>query len=151
MATEKRIIFAILAALGVALVLMQFWPVERTNPPVQSIPQWDSEETRALAERACFDCHSNETVWPWYTALVPVQNLMVRDVEEGRRVLNFSEWEATCCTEDQIDEMAAIINQEQMPLPYYVRLHPEAQLSDGEKGQLANGLIATMARVVEGN
>jgi hypothetical protein len=58
---------------------------------------------------------------------------MVRDVEEGRKVLNFSEWEATCCREDQMDETAAIINQGKMPLPYYVILHPEAQLSDGKK------------------
>jgi len=131
---------------GVALAfgLMQFWPLNRDNPEVVTEPEWDSAQTQQLAERACFDCHSNETYWPWYTAIVPVGNLIVGDVERGRETLNFSEWEATCCTLEQIDDTAAIVNTGEMPLPYYVIIHPESRLSTVERGQLVNGLIETM-------
>jgi hypothetical protein len=56
-------------------------------------PRWDGPATRALAVRACYDCHSNETVWPWYSHVAPVSWLTQRDVAEGRRKLNFSEWD----------------------------------------------------------
>lgn len=93
---------------------------------------------------ACFDCHSNETVWPWYARIVPFGNLLEKDVLNGRKVLNFSEWEQTCCTLALQDEMAATVNKGEMPLPYYLILHPEAELSATERGELVNGLMATM-------
>src|SRR5437764_214194 len=74
--------------------LMQLVPtgISYTNPPVVSEPNWDSPQTRALAQRACFDCHSNETTWPWYSHVAPVSWLLARDVIEGRSRLNFSTW-----------------------------------------------------------
>src|SRR5215831_3235209 len=77
-----------------ALVLIQLIPFgrEHTNPPVTQEPAWDSPGTRELAKRACFDCHSNETVWPWYSRVAPVSWLTQRDVNGGRRHVNFSEW-----------------------------------------------------------
>jgi hypothetical protein len=62
------------------------------NPPVTGEPTWDASETRALVKQACFDCHSNETEWPAYASIAPVSWLVQRDVNEGRAVLNFSEW-----------------------------------------------------------
>ena len=62
--------------------LIQLVPVQRTNPPVVAEPPWDSPETRALAVRACFDCHSNETVWPWYAYVAPVSWLVAHDTDE---------------------------------------------------------------------
>jgi hypothetical protein len=78
-----------------ALLLIQLVPYGRDhdNPPVQSEPPWDSPDTRALARQACFDCHSNETEWPAYANIAPVSWLVQRDVDEGRAVLNFSEWQ----------------------------------------------------------
>jgi hypothetical protein len=70
--------------------------------------------------------------------------MIQKDVVEGRAALNFSEWPSDCCTEAEIDTMAETIGKQQMPLPYYLILHPEAQLTDVEQGQLVNGLIATM-------
>lgn len=137
----------VVAALG----LMQFWPLSFSNPATISTPNWDSEETKHLAERACFDCHSHETEWPWYSKIVPIANLVVKDVENGRAVFNFSDWEATCCTETQIDAMAETVNKEEMPLPYYLIIHPEAELTIEERGALVNGLIATMRSQVEGS
>ncbi|NVB82954.1 MAG: cytochrome C, partial [Kofleriaceae bacterium] len=56
----------------------------RSNPPVASEPAWDSPRTRELAVRACFDCHSNETKWPWYARVAPMSWVLERDVEIGR-------------------------------------------------------------------
>ena len=79
-------------ALLVAAQAIPYGP-SRTNPTVVEEPQWDSPMTRELASRACFDCHSNETEWPVYSRIAPVSWLVARDVQEGRAVLNFSEWQ----------------------------------------------------------
>ena len=73
------------AAVGLLLVAIQFAPYGRahTNPPVRREPSWDTPANRELARRACFDCHSNETAWPWYTSVAPVSWLAQRDVDEG--------------------------------------------------------------------
>jgi hypothetical protein len=72
------------------LIVIQVIPYGRdhTNPPVIEEPVWDSAQTRDLAVRACFDCHSNETVWPWYSNVAPLSWLVQSDVEEGRETLN---------------------------------------------------------------
>lgn len=90
----KKIIGLVLVLFVGGFVLMQLVSYGRnhTNPPVVSEPTWDSPETRALAVRACYDCHSNETVWPWYTNVAPVSWLIQREVAEGREELNFSTW-----------------------------------------------------------
>ncbi len=79
--------------LVLAFVAIQFVPYggDHVNPPVGAEPIWDSPGTRTLAKQACFDCHSNETVWPAYSRVAPVSWLIQHDVAEGRAVLNFSE------------------------------------------------------------
>lgn len=133
-----------------AFGLLQFWPRNHTNPPIVSSPEWETAETAALAERACFDCHSHDTRWPWYTDIVPVSSLLEHDVEQGRAVYNFADWAGNCCTNEQIERMAAIVGRKQMPPPYYVLLHPEARLTDEERGKLVYGLIATMEKELDG-
>jgi len=86
----------ILILTGIALVLfllIQFIPFghDHTNPPVVSEPNWNSPATRDLAKQACFDCHSNETVCPWYSNVAPVSRPVVRDVVDGRIRVNISE------------------------------------------------------------
>ena len=142
---ENRAIFAAcIGAAALALLLLQLWPTTTSNPAVVSTPEWNAEHTLQLAQRACFDCHSHETEWPWYTKVVPAYFLMAYDVERGRKIFNFSRWEETCCTKEQIDVMAVTVTKDHMPLPYYLVLHPEARLSDVERGQLVYGLIETM-------
>jgi hypothetical protein len=74
-------------------ILIQFIPVSHDNPEVTQEVQWVSTETRALAQSACFDCHSNETIWPWYSYVAPASWFLIHHVEDGRRRLNFSEWD----------------------------------------------------------
>lgn len=138
----KKILLRLAAILIVAALAIQLVPYGRshTNPPVLQEPAWDSPQTRALAQRACFDCHSNETVWPWYSNIAPISWLAQRDVEEGREKLNFSEWGRG---EQEIDELAEVIREGEMPMPIYLLQHPEARLSAAEKQALINGLVAS--------
>jgi hypothetical protein len=130
-----------LSLVGV-LILIQFIPYGRdhSNPPVSAEPAWDSPETRALTVAACFDCHSNETVWPWYTNIAPFSWLTQRDVEEGRETLNFSEWDGP---QREADETFETIQEGEMPPWYYAILHSDARLSEEEKQRLIDGLRAT--------
>jgi hypothetical protein len=134
----------ILVALGVVVVLfaaMQLVPVRRDNPPIVSEPNWDSPETRALAQRACFDCHSNETVWPWYTYVAPASWLAAHDVHEGRGILNFSEWNHP---QSGADEVMEVVEEGEMPPSYFLIMHPEARLTPEERDALAKGLDASV-------
>lgn len=135
-----------LKTLGVgvfALLATQFIPVGAapTNPPVTGEPAWDSPATRELARRACFDCHSNETRWPWYASIAPA-SWMIRDhVSEGRRKLNFSAWPAGA---GEADEAGEALSKGEMPLWDYALLHPQARLTPQETDALAQGLAATL-------
>jgi hypothetical protein len=109
-----------------------------TNPPVTHSVQWDAPATEQLARRACFDCHSNETRWFWYSYIAPVNFLVVHDVDEGRAKMNFSTGR-----ELEGGEMIEQIERGEMPPGKYLVLHPDASLSAAEKEQLIAGLRAT--------
>ena len=131
----------LLSLLG-AFLLIQVIPYGRdhTNPPITAEPAWDSPSTRLLVAAACFDCHSNEAAWPWYTSVAPFSWLTQRDVEEGRDALNFSEWDRP---QGEVYEVAESIREGGMPPWYYRFLHSGARLSDAEKERLIDGLRAT--------
>ena len=87
----------------VLVVDFQFIPVDTANPPVESdIPT--SPAVKAVLRRACYDCHSHETVWPWYSRIAPMSWLLVRDVQEGRAELNFSTWNQYT-TQQQVEKL----------------------------------------------
>ncbi|MCB8968651.1 MAG: heme-binding domain-containing protein [Ardenticatenaceae bacterium] len=132
-----------LAVVFVGFVLIQLVPYGRAheNPSVVQEPNWDSPETRALVERACFDCHSNETEWPWYSNIAPVSWLVQHDVEEGRSKLNFSTWGQG---RNEADEAVEVVQEGEMPMPVFLIMHPEARLSAAEKDALIRGLAATV-------
>jgi cytochrome c551/c552 len=125
-----------------AVQVVSYLVVDKSNPPVIQEPNWDSAQTRALAAAACFDCHSNETVWPWYSNIAPGSWLLWNDVREGRETLNFSNWGRA----EEADEFAEVIREGEMPPWYYTLMHPNAKLSDGEKNALIAGLNATLGQ-----
>jgi hypothetical protein len=123
---------------------MQLIPTVHDNPPVLSEPKWNSPQTRALAKRACFDCHSKETVWPWYSYVAPVSWFVTHNVQEGRASLNFSEWGMSGGEGGEGGgESGEAIMYGSMPPADYVAQHPQAQLTDAEKQQLIDGLAAS--------
>lgn len=129
-------------ALGLAAVafflLLQLVPYGRvhTNPPVTLEAPWPDAASRALAVRACYDCHSNETEWPWYSNVAPASWLLQRDVDEGRSKLNYSTWDRS----QETDEMAESVLEGEMPPRTYLPLHPAASLNEVEKRQLIAAL-----------
>ena len=128
---------------GLLVIQLVAWSREHHNPPVVQEPNWASPETRMLTQRACFDCHSNETDWPWYSKVAFMSTMVEQDVENGREVLNFSEWGIGDQEGADMERIVEVITKGQMPPPYYLMLHPEARLTDAETAQLINGLIAT--------
>jgi cytochrome c551/c552 len=132
----------ILVLLGLAIQLVPYGHA-RTNPPVRKEPAWDGSATRDLAVRACYDCHSNHTVWPWYAKVAPVSWLIQNDVEDGRRKLNFSEWDRP---QRGTRSVARRIQRGSMPPWYYVMMHSQAKLSVGEKQTLVRGLQAIVTQ-----
>jgi cytochrome c551/c552 len=135
-----RIILIVVVVLIALFLVIQVLPIGRnhTNPAVVSEPAWDSPATRALVERACFDCHSNETVWPWYSNIAPVSWLVSGDVTEGRSRMNFSDWGRG--RQPSVSEMVGEIEEGGMPPFQYLLMHPDAKLSAAEKQALIAGL-----------
>ena len=145
-----RIITIAIVSVVALFLLIQLIPIRpQPNPPVLSEPAWDSPGTRALAQRACFDCHSNETVWPAYAYVAPVSWLVVHDTVDGRRQLNFSAWgdpqlSGREARELNPNKIRREIAGGSMPPRIYLVTHPEARLTDAEKQQLIDGLIASL-------
>lgn len=129
---------------AVALFLaIQVIPYGRAHadPPVLSEPAWDSPQTRALAMRACGDCHSNQTAWPWYSNIAPISWVVQQHVAEGRSELNFSDWARA---DEESDDVVEVVLDGSMPPWYYTPLHPGARLSPAERDALVRGFEATL-------
>lgn len=129
-----KIIFKRLAVLLVSVaVIIQFVPVDRSNPP-SSAPLAAPPAIVAVLRQSCYDCHSNEVRWPWYSRVAPVSWLVAKDVREARAALNFSTWgnlsmgEQAELREECFEEAA----EGEMPLSIYTPLHPEAKLTDAD-------------------
>ncbi len=133
----KRFVVLSFTVLTLAFLGIQLVPVERKNPPVETeVPA--SEEVRSILRRACYDCHSNETRWPWYSRIAPVSWLVARDVHEGREELNFSTWNRLS-TKKQVEalhESWETVEEGEMPPWYYLPPHPDARLSARDRTAL---------------
>jgi hypothetical protein len=132
MKTKHRIMSLIAAVL--TLVLIQLVPVQRTNPPVET-EITAPENVKAILRKACYNCHSNLTTWPWYSSIAPVSWLLVSDVTEARKEMNFTTWnrytpKKQAAKRDKVWE--EVKDNDMPPLPYRL-MHPEARLSVGEK------------------
>lgn len=142
----KKILLFFVIGIVLTFIVLQLVPYghDHNNPPVTGEPAWDSLQTRELTTRACFDCHSNETVWPWYSNIAPVSWLVQRDVDEGRSRLNFSEWGTGRF--DEPWEIVEVYAEGEMPPATYLPLHPQARLSQAEKQALLQGFQATFGQ-----
>lgn len=130
-------------AIPAVLVLIQFLQTDKTNPPVdptkdylniESVPP----ETAVLIKTACYDCHSYQTKYPWYSYIAPVSWLLRNHIIEGRQHLNFSEWAAypTDKKAHKLEECTEMVSEGEMPTFSYVWMHPEAKLTAAQQSQL---------------
>jgi hypothetical protein len=136
-----------------AFAAIQLVPYGRSHqaPADGQIVAFDSPRTEELARRACFDCHSNQTKWPWYSSIAPMSWRVQSHVDEGRAALNFSALDTS--TEkgaEAAGESGKEIRKGKMPLQDYLLMHPEARLTAAEQAELARGLDVTFAAFVEG-
>jgi hypothetical protein len=132
----------ILVGAGLAVfLLIQLIPIDRSNPPTTAEPKWSSPEARALVKDHCFQCHSNETEWPWYSYIAPASWLIKFDVVEGRGHFNFSEWDTN---PGELRQMVGQINRGSMPPLQYTLFHPSSKLDAQQKKALIDALTATL-------
>lgn len=127
----KKVIIALIAAvIGIQLI-----PVKRTNPDVISDFSGPAD-VKAILKRSCYDCHSNETRWPWYSYVAPVSWLVAHDVEEGRAYLNFSNWAPL---KDMVyihHEIYEEVAEGEMPMKAYLLMHSNAKMSAEDQAVL---------------
>jgi hypothetical protein len=141
---KKKLCLALIL-LVVVLLAIQLVPVERSNPPVSA----DVAAPPAVAEvlkRSCYDCHSNETRWPWYSAVAPASFLVANHVSEGRAHVNFSQWSdyEPERRRQLLQECWEEIDEGEMPEGMYLLMHGEAALTEGDK-QLLHEWIVSIA------
>ena len=133
-----------LALLAAALiVLIQFVPVDRSNPPVEA--DFDGPaEVAAVLRTSCYDCHSNETRWPWYSRVAPPSWLVAHDIEEARDRMNFSLWGSFDPRRQQklAEDIWEEVEQGEMPLRMYLLAHPAARLSESARQTLREWALA---------
>ncbi len=121
------------------LIISQFIQPDRTNPPENSLATFEtvarpSPEVAAIVKRACRDCHSYNTEWPWYSRIAPVSWLLADHVKEGRQKLNFSDWSMYSpeMTRLKFKQACSEVKTGEMPLWNYRLLHPGARLNSGD-------------------
>jgi mono/diheme cytochrome c family protein len=133
----------ILIFLALVFGAIQFIPYgkDHTNPPVLATPKFDSDKTKELFMRACGDCHSNETKWPWYSNIAPISWSVYHHVVEGREHFNVSAWGKQ--KKNEGEDAAKELEEGEMPLFSYLIAHGEARLSDEDKNALIEGLKKT--------
>lgn len=134
----KKTAIYTLAALTVFFVVIQFVPADvGTNPAVET-DIGAPPEIDAILRRSCYDCHSFETRWPWYSHVAPSSWLLARDVKEGRHHFNLSTWNQYNSSRRAkiIREMWDEVDQGDMPPWFYLPMHPDARLSDEDKAKL---------------
>ena len=137
----KKKIF-LYSLLGIVL-LMQIYPSER--PEVTEVNPNDlikntkmPEHIASMLRSACYDCHSNETIYPWYANIAPVKWLLYDHINEGRKELNFSNWNTLDKADkaEALDDISSAIEEQEMPLESYPITHPDAKLSEADREAL---------------
>jgi hypothetical protein len=149
---------SILALTLMLIVAIAGWsspgPVAPTADPSLALDAHNRvpAQVMTLLRRGCFDCHSNDTRWPWYSRVPPVSWLVLRDVERGRGQVNFSRWGQYNPFDraDILDKACDLASKREMPLWPYRLMHPEARLSDTDVATLCHWSRTEAARLVNG-
>ena len=148
----KKILKWIFAALVVAFLLLQFTNPPRSNPPVLTDMMASNApppQIAAMLRVACYDCHSHETRWPWYSRVAPMSWLVVKDVNDGRDALNLSDWPAgkPDRAAKRLESMSEEIGYLEMPPKKYTLIHGDARLTESQRKELTDWLDAEAARL----
>jgi hypothetical protein len=141
----KKILKISAIVIAVIIILIQLYRPERfttaevTNNHITkklNVPP----DVESILKRSCYDCHSNHTVWPWYSSVAPMSWLVADDVTRGRSKINFSEWGKMSASKQEIklDKICDEITENEMPLKQYLIIHKDAELSQADKDLLCS-------------
>jgi len=138
--------FAKYALVGLIVLLggAQFVRPDRANPPAARPYPIDDPAVESILRRSCFDCHSNETKWPWYSNVAPMSWQIAHHVDDGRGHMNFSDWNDEKAAK-RLDEICEEIREGKMPIKGYALLHPDAKLGVADKDTLCTWAGARLA------
>jgi hypothetical protein len=143
---------------GFALVLFIIQLVPTELPPTSTNNEGDliksglvSQDVAMLLKTSCYNCHSNETVYPWYSRVAPASWLVARDVREGRKELNFSTWNEYELSKmlGKLDDISAEVGEGRMPMKIYTLIHTQANLDAAQRERIVTWAEATMDKVAE--
>ena len=139
----RKFLLGLLGCVVLAFGILQVIPVERSNPPVEEVVDAPPAAMKVL-RRACFDCHSNETVWPWYAWVAPVSWTVSSDVVVARSKMNFTTWNRYDAGKRAhlLHEIVDETEEGEMPLPIYLAMHPEAVLTPEDLVTLRTWAVA---------
>lgn len=149
---------AIVIALFILLIVVLWAPRVVSNPPVNASESLDvvaapPAPVRQTLRKACYNCHSNQTEWPWYAHLRPIASKIRNDVRDGRRAMNFSEWQSQTAGEPRLqqktlDASCALMQAGMMPPPYYLYIHPGAKLTHAEIREFCTWARTARERII---
>ena len=150
----KKVLKIVAIVLIAAFIVVQFFRPDRTNPPVVQAETLESsvpvpENVEQILKRSCNDCHSNQTVYPWYSNISPFSWLLQQHIDEGRQKLNFSVWNTFDAKKKarKLDEVCDQVTTGEMPLNQYLWIHRDAKLSDEDKKLLCDWVDAEKAKI----
>ena len=139
MSKLKILLYSVVAV----LIFIQFFRIDKTNPAVDSASDMvnvisTSPEVAQILKTSCYDCHTNESIYPWYTNVAPVSWWVKKHINEGRDELNFSEWGTYSIRrkDHKLDEVVEMLDEDEMPLKSYLIAHGDASLDEAQKTQL---------------
>ena len=131
----KRILLVLALVFGIAFLVIQFFQPDKNNSPVSNDDLFSQVEVPTVIQQklksSCYDCHSNQTKYPWYNNVAPVSWMIANHVKEGTEELNFSNWGAYSKRKQisKLSEISEVITEKSMPLPSYLLIHKKARFS----------------------
>jgi hypothetical protein len=150
----KRIIKIVVLILALAFVVIQFIRPDRTNPPENPADTIEAStqipaDVGAILSRSCADCHSNRTMYPWYSNVAPVSWFLADHIRDGRRELNFSVWNTydNRRKERKLDAICDQVDIGEMPLSSYLWIHWDAKLQSGDAEKICDWARAEKERL----
>jgi hypothetical protein len=150
----KKIIKIVAIVIVVGLVIIQFFQIDKSNPPVVPDQTLDATtqvppDISEILGRSCKDCHTNQTIYPWYTNVQPVGWFVKDDIDQGRGKVNFSVWNTYTPKQKskRLDDICEQLNLKAMPLPQYLWIHRNAVLSQNERDSLCSWATQEKAKI----
>lgn len=152
----KKLLKIIVVIAVAGIVVLQLFRIDRVNPPVVEAETLEAavtvpENVAAIIERSCNDCHTNKTVYPWYSNIQPFGWFLKNHIDDGRRKLNFSQF-ATFPAKKKIKKLEEVCEQlesKEMPLPSYLWIHRNAAVTDAERKTLCDWATVEKGKIVE--